>query len=918
MKRIFTLLTALLLSATAATAAETGSTENLARAAVPLEGEGVQDWFQVPGRPIVQGSDALNDGRPETAVAFPAGRNASVGLEWVRELFVGRLVVRFAGAVPPRPTTVDFYNGGKWLTLDKNLEFTEAREGGALGWAVTFEPRVMEKIRLRWDVLAAGIRVAEIEAYESETLAPLEFLAKHPGRNVDEEIMALPGDPSYHDLAIRALSRPASTYVGEGMLCAWNGMMEKPGSLAVTVGKERRMLGYGPLKGNTLARRPLKGYLPVVEVVAYEDGLCYWQASLSPQPFEVLAAVRVTNTRKEPVAAEFAVSWWYQDERGKLLPTPGISAVDGGNGIQSDGSTKAYGNGVLLVCDRPGDFESAARQSLVYRPSLKPGETFELHVRYSSRGGLKAPHTRQAHETALREVATAWDTRIGKSMKFQVPDERITAAARNYLGHFAGRKHMEYAMYGGQFYGYEEGEAILGLAYWGQLKSAQECLDNSFARHVAKLDSLDNAWVRKHNWPGFLGNISSYSMEVFSLSRDEAWLKAGLPVMRKCADWIQKKREEHKRTIGKNSPRPPHWGWFSEWGRFGDPGMAWTNDGKGGAHDLVLNACCWRGLRDTGLALRSLGQEREALPYLEAAEEFRDAYVRAAATNLREFNNLPYLPMSASPFTVGEKNNFSHGPCDLRDYYQLLAPTVLATEILDFRSPAAKALVDFCERDRRIFLGVTRYEHGMDPHYSFGFAESWLARDNVERLILGLYAWRAIGMDRYGFTCPEVGRIYTSNKLRDEDEARGGAREPMDFGSTGPGVYLRWLRMLLLHEERDAQGMPSGTLLITPATPRDWLQDGKTIALENAPTFFGPASFSIRSEVSRGNIQAAIETPTRNPPKKIVLRLRHPAGAKMTAVTVNGENWKDFDPEHERVSIPAKGGSVKVIAHYGK
>ena len=339
MKRIFTLLTALLLSATAATAAETGSTENLARAAVPLEGEGVQDWFQVPGRPIVQGSDALNDGRPETAVAFPAGRNASVGLEWVRELFVGRLVVRFAGAVPPRPTTVDFYNGGKWLTLDKNLEFTEAREGGALGWAVTFEPRVMEKIRLRWDVLAAGIRVAEIEAYESETLAPLEFLAKHPGRNVDEEIMALPGDPSYHDLAIRALSRPASTYVGEGMLCAWNGMMEKPGSLAVTVGKERRMLGYGPLKGNTLARRPLKGYLPVVEVVAYEDGLCYWQASLSPQPFEVLAAVRVTNTRKEPVAAEFAVSWWYQDERGKLLPTPGISAVDGGNGTMLDHTT---------------------------------------------------------------------------------------------------------------------------------------------------------------------------------------------------------------------------------------------------------------------------------------------------------------------------------------------------------------------------------------------------------------------------------------------------------------------------------------------------------------------------------------------------------------------------------------------------
>ena len=56
-----------------------GPAENLARAAVPLRGEGVQDWFAVPDRPIVPGASALNDGKAGTTRTLKAGRNVVVG-----------------------------------------------------------------------------------------------------------------------------------------------------------------------------------------------------------------------------------------------------------------------------------------------------------------------------------------------------------------------------------------------------------------------------------------------------------------------------------------------------------------------------------------------------------------------------------------------------------------------------------------------------------------------------------------------------------------------------------------------------------------------------------------------------------------------------------------------------------------------
>ena len=57
-------------------------------------------------------------------------------------------------------------------------------------------------------------------------------------------------------------------------------------------------------------------------------------------------------------------------------------------------------------------------------------------------------------------------------------------------------------------------------------------------------------------------------------------------------------------------------------------------------------------------------------------------------------------------------------------------------------------------------------------------------------------------------------------------------------------TFLETLRLMLVHETRGPAGAPRG-LELAFSTPRPWLADGKTIRVQDAPTSFGPVSYSI-------------------------------------------------------------------------
>jgi hypothetical protein len=121
--------------------------------------------------------------------------------------------------------------------------------------------------------------------------------------------------------------------------------------------------------------------------------------------------------------------------------------------------------------------------------------------------------------------------------------------------------------------------------------------------------------------------------------------------------------------------------------------------------------------------------------------------------------------------------------------------------------------------------------------------------------------------------------------------------------------FLERFRNMLVMESGDS-------LWIARATPRAWLEQGRKITVKNASTHFGTTAYQIVSDVDNGKINATVELPARVPPREVWLRLRHPKSAPIKSATVNGKEWKDFNPAKETIALKSLTGTVTVTAKY--
>ncbi len=112
------------------------------------------------------------------------------------------------------------------------------------------------------------------------------------------------------------------------------------------------------------------------------------------------------------------------------------------------------------------------------------------------------------------------------------------------------------------------------------------------------------------------------------------------------------------------------------------------------------------------------------------------------------------------------------------------------------------------------------------------------------------------------------------------------------------GAWFELYRNMLVQERDD------DSLWLCAATPRRWLEDGKRIRVERAPTCYGPVSLTVESHAASGTIIARFSADWRKRPAALLLRLRHPAQKPLRSVRVNGQPWSDFDARKEWVRIP--------------
>ena len=284
------------------------------------------------------------------------------------------------------------------------------------------------------------------------------------------------------------------------------------------------------------------------------------------------------------------------------------------------------------------------------------------------------------------------------------------------------------------------------------------------------------------------------------------------------------------------------------------------------------------GMDAFGKALKQIGHPRAgecaaAAQSIHRAvqQEFARATVESPLIQLRDGTWSPYVPSDATfpgrRLQTWYPTDIDTGPLHL-SRLQALEPAGPLTDYL------------LNDHEDNLFLGGLSMAN--EPVYN-QHATAYLLRDEVKPAIRAFYSMMACAFSHQQLTPLEHRWAWGQYYMPPSTD----------------GAWFELYRNLLLNELA-----ADGTLFIGQAVPRAWLADGKRIAVERAPTAFGPVNLQIESAAASGSLTAKIEFLSDRRPQTLRVRLRHPEKRTLRSVTVNGADAPDFDPASEWVRIP--------------
>ncbi|HEU0140043.1 MAG TPA: hypothetical protein VFQ79_10045 [Bryobacteraceae bacterium] len=362
------------------------------------------------------------------------------------------------------------------------------------------------------------------------------------------------------------------------------------------------------------------------------------------------------------------------------------------------------------------------------------------------------------------------------------------------------------------------------------------------------------------NWVVYTPSMLYSVAQHYLLSGDRETFEKLLPASMKALDWCLEELRKAARASG------------HVMGLVRGP----LNDGTGDGVWAFNQAYMYAGLEMFGRALERAGHARTA-ECRRAAQTLREAIQRgfqAAAMNS------PLVPLR-------DRTWVAYVPCEARTFRRLIddwyatdvdtgAVHMIRLKAVDAGGPLADSLL----HDHEDNLYYKGWGIANEPVYNQQ-ATAYLLRDDPKAVIRAFYSYMASAFSHS--TWEPVEHRWTHGQY---------------FGPPSTdGAWFDLYRNMLIHERDD------GALVIGLATPRAWLKPGNKIEIERAPTYYGPVSARIQSGAAPGSISAEVEMPTRATPDALLVRLRHPEEKRMRSVTVNGQPWKDFDPDREWVRI---------------
>ncbi len=579
-----------------------------------------------------------------------------------------------------------------------------------------------------------------------------------------------------------------------------------------------------------------QGYLPIVQNTYRRGDLVASQEAFAPIDYADSGMIFVRFTGKGKLMAQIAY------EANAVLPT-------------KDGIVHDLQGGALLWFDENWKWgPGAQRLSTIMRPD-KP---VYLAIPAKPATGELPKLDASIYDAQRAKCIRTWEAILDKGMQVEVPEPIVNNAWKSLIiGTLEIMKgdNVNYSV-GNQYakmYVGEGGDAIKALALWGQTDVAR--------RLLVPLMDYKRDDLLFHQAGKKLQLLSDY----YWLTHDKSWF------------------DEQKARVAVQVNRLVD-------GREKDTGLAPRESYCGDIHTQVYslnsNANGWSGLHHFSAALDDMGDHAQAQLLADSAKEWHPRLMDAVRKSVRTDVNPPFVPMAL----FGEEQPYDPlTATNLGGYWDLVAPYVLACGFFPYDSQEAHWITDYLEKMGGLMMGMVRthplndfwaVNQNIDDLYTLRYTLVLLQRDEVDRALVSFYGKLAQGLTRDTFiggegSCPvpldEFGRQFY-----------------LPPNSASNAFFLSMLRNLLVQDwDMDGDGRPE-TLRLMYAAPRRWLERGKSVKIERAPTAFGEVSAAMTSRLDKGEVTAEVSAP-RESPQKMLIRARVPDGWRVKSASAGGK-----------------------------
>jgi hypothetical protein len=540
---------------------------------------------------------------------------------------------------------------------------------------------------------------------------------------------------------------------------------------------------------------------------------------------------------------------------------------------------------VRLAPGRGGHVARSAqsKSSVLYRVGAGETQTFYTGWIAGPTGGRIAPLDQRTYELARDRLVDFWLSRLGGSATFEVPERVVENAQRSLLiqdlaltwRYSVGNQYEEFSFA-------EALDAAEVMAEYGLGGVTKQILRTSLGRLAAL----------RSNWR--MGEKLAATAHYYRLTGDREYLTQVTPTL-----------ERLVHTLGRQITRKHGHGLLRR--------ERFSSDVAADVYGLHSQAAVWQGLHAMAGAWAATGRvalARETRRLAARLGKGLRAAVRKSERRLKDGSLFVPAALLADHKPFDALTSSRPG-----SYWNLVVPYALASGFFKPHGREADGIYRYMLGHGSRLLGLVRagaYSlygkprypvSGTDQVYGLNVARFLADNDKPDQLVLSLYGMLGASMTPDTFVSGEAatvaplrGAVYRSMYL------------PPNTASNS--AFLETLRLMLVHETRDADGRPVG-LELAYSTPRPWLGVGKRITVHEAPTPFGPLSYELRAVA--GRIEGTVVVPSRRPPRAVRLRLRLPHGERIAAVRVNGRP-RPVDRRTGTIDLSGLRGELEVAA----